>query len=127
MVSAHPTSISQRHISAAKLVYEKQYYGLVELGTVLGMFLSQDVLPREKGLVAQPCHVARNKKCLLLKCARTALGSRSPSFLAGPRPVQADLADVAHPLAPLTQVLSPDVLRPSPEDIIFNTLQNGFR
>ena len=36
-------SISQRHTSAAKLMYEKQYYGLLDLGTMLGMFLSQDV------------------------------------------------------------------------------------
>ena len=31
-------SISQRHTSAAKLMYEKRYYGLLELGTMLGMF-----------------------------------------------------------------------------------------
>ena len=31
-------SFSQRHTSAAKLMYEKQYYGLLDLGTMLGMF-----------------------------------------------------------------------------------------
>ena len=31
-------SISQRHTSAAKLMYEKQYYGLFDLGKMLGMF-----------------------------------------------------------------------------------------
>ena len=36
-VSVAP-SISQRHTSAAKLMYEKQYYGLLDLGMMLGMF-----------------------------------------------------------------------------------------
>ena len=31
-------SISQRHTSAAKLMYEKQYYGLLDLGMMLGMY-----------------------------------------------------------------------------------------
>ena len=41
-------SISQRHTSAAKLMYEKQYYGLLDLGMMLGMFCSKTCDLRRK-------------------------------------------------------------------------------
>ncbi len=38
-----PIHFAETHGTAAKLMYEKQYYGLLELGTMLGTFLPQDV------------------------------------------------------------------------------------
>ena len=74
-------SNSQRHTSAAKLMYEKQYYGLLDMGMMLGLYCFKTCdRPGETSRPAQSCHVARSKNCLLLKVCPYHYRFSKPTF-----------------------------------------------